>query len=130
MIASNRLGAAIAISSLSLAMFGCGGSGGSSASTAHNNAPVQVENSANDTDESVSTLTSIDALTISDYSLNKCIKNTGREFVEQISALVCNNKDIQFLDGIEQLTELKTLHLNFNKIQDITPLVNLKKLKN
>ena len=30
MIASNRLGAAIAISSLSLAMFGCGGSGGSS----------------------------------------------------------------------------------------------------
>lgn len=128
MIALNRLGTAIAISSLSLAMLGCGGSGGKSSFSANQNS-AQVESALTGDRNDVSLLTSVNTLSISDYSLDKCIKATGREFVEQISTLVCNNKGIQFLDGIEQLTELKILHLNFNKIEDITPLVALKQLQ-
>lgn len=128
MIALNRLGAAIAISSLSLAMLGCGGSAGnSSLSEDQNNS--QEESTLSGTSNDVSQLTPINTLSISDYSLDKCIKATGRAFVEEVNALICNNKGIQFLDGIEQLTELNTLHLNFNHIEDITPLVELKKLK-
>jgi Leucine-rich repeat (LRR) protein len=127
MIALNRLGTAIAISSLSLAMLGCGGAEKSAHSEGQNNS--QEESTLSGTSNDVSQLTPINTLSISDYSLDKCIKSTGREFVEEVSTLICNNKGIQFLDGIEQLTELNTLHLNFNHIEDITPLVELKKLK-
>jgi Leucine-rich repeat (LRR) protein len=124
MSAFNRLGTAIAISSLTLTMIGCSGQNNSSSA-----AKAITPASADSASQNTINLTPIDTLTISDYSLDLCIKNTGRKYIEEINALICNNKDIQFLDGIEQLTELKTLHLNFNNIEDINPLVELKKLK-
>lgn len=124
MSAINKLGTALAISTLTLAMFGCKGQNNSTYG------PQQVTPAAiNSTGQNLITLTPIDTLSITDYSLELCIKNTGRKYVEEISALACNSKGIQFLEGIEQLTELKSLHLNFNDIQDISPLVELKKLQ-
>ncbi len=121
--AINTLGTALAISSLTIAMYGCSGQNNSLS------APQTIKAaSAEQTDKNAIELTPIDSLTISDYSLEVCIKNTGRKYIEEINALICNNKGIQYLDGIEKLTELKTLHLNFNKIEDINPLVELKKL--
>jgi Leucine-rich repeat (LRR) protein len=105
-------------------MLGCGGSAGkSSLSEDQNNS--QTESTLSGTSNDLSQLTPINTLSVSDYSLDKCIKATGREFVEEISALSCNNKGIQSLEGIEQLSELKSLFLNYNEIQDITPLTEL-----
>jgi len=122
--AINTLGTVLAISSLSLAMFGCVDQNNSS-SAPKTVTPASLGNTSQNTIK----LTSIDTLSISDYSLDLCIKNTGRKYIEEITALICNNKGIQYLDGIEQLTELKTLHLNFNQIEDINPLNELTKLK-
>jgi Leucine-rich repeat (LRR) protein len=119
MNAFNRLGAAITISSLSLAMLGCGGS--SSSSLTEEKAQIQADISLQQTP--------LSTLSISDYALDKCIKETGREYIEDITTLVCNNKGIQILEGINDLTQLKSLHLSFNEINDITPLVELTKLK-
>jgi Leucine-rich repeat (LRR) protein len=121
--AIKKLGTALAISSLSLAMFGCSGQNNSSTAS-----QTVIPASLGNTNKTSIKLTSIDSLTISDYSLDLCIKNTGRKYIEEINALICNNKGIQHLDGIEQLTELKTLHLNFNQIEDINPLSGLKGL--
>lgn len=119
----NKLGSAIAISSLSLAMFGCQ-SQNSSSSAPQTVTPASIGNASQNKIE----LTSVESLTISDYSLDLCIKNTGRKYIEEINALICNNKGIHHLDGIEQLTELKSLHLNFNHIEDISPILELEKL--
>lgn len=125
-----RLSTAIAISSLSLAMLGCGGSSGKNRSNSVDQINPLAESALTETDVDISKLTPINTLSISDYSLDKCIKKTGRKFAEEITTLACNNKGIQALEGIEALTQLKSLHLSFNEIKDITPLVELKKLKN
>ena len=122
--AINTLGTVLAISSLSLAMFGCKDQNSSSASAPQSATSASIGSSNNN----VIKLTPINTLSITDYSLELCIKNTGREYIEEITALICNNKGIQYLDGIDQLSELKTLHLNFNKIEDISPLFELEKL--
>ena len=120
MSAINKLGTALAISSLSLAMFGCSGQNNSAAAP-QALAPASVSGSSQNTIK----LTSIDTLSIPDSALNACILNTGRQHIEDITALSCNNKGIQSLEGIEQLSELKSLFLNYNEIQDITPLTKL-----
>jgi Leucine-rich repeat (LRR) protein len=121
--AMNKLGAALAISSLSLAMFGCQNQNSSPS------APQTIKTASTEQpSKHAKELTPIDSLAVSDYSLNLCIKNTGRLYIEEINALICNNKGIQYLDGIEQLTELKSLHLNFNQIEDISPILELEKL--
>lgn len=121
--AINKFGTVLAISMLSLAMLGCSGQNNSSS------APKTVTPASINDSQNTIKLTSIDTLSISDYSLDLCIKNTGRKYIEEINALICNSKGIQHLDGIEQLTELKTLHLNFNQIKDINPLNELANLK-
>ena len=124
MSAINKLGTALAISTLTLAMFGCKGQSNSAS------APQTVTSaSISSTSQNSIKLTPIETLSISDYSLDLCIKDTGRKYIEEITTLVCNNKGIQFLEGIEALTQLKSLYLSFNEINDITPLVELKKLK-
>jgi Leucine-rich repeat (LRR) protein len=123
MNAINKLGTVLAISSLTLAMFGCKGQN-NSVSTPQTVTSASISSSNQNTIK----LTPINSLSITDYSLELCIKNTGREYIEEITALICNNKGIQYLDGIEQLSELKTLHLNFNQIYDINSLVELKNL--
>jgi Leucine-rich repeat (LRR) protein len=124
MSAINKLGTALAISTLTLAMFGCKGQSNSVS------APQTVTSaSISSTSQNSVKLTPIETLSISDYSLDLCIKNTGREYLEEITTLVCNNKGIQYLEGIEALTQLKSLYLSFNEINDITPLVGLKNLK-
>ncbi|MEH6465926.1 MAG: leucine-rich repeat domain-containing protein [Shewanella psychromarinicola] len=118
--AINTLGTVLAISSLSLAMFGCSGQN-NSASAPQTVTPASHGNTSQNTIE----LTSIDTLTISDESLDRCIKNTGRKYIEDINALSCNDQGIQSIEGIEQLTELRSLFLNYNEIQDLTPLTEL-----
>lgn len=124
MSAKKQLSAALAVTTLSLAMFGCSGQNNNSSSVQGNVTPASVDNSVHDTTE----LTPLADLSISDASLERCIQNTGRQFVEEITSLLCNNKGIQHLDGIEELTELRVLHLNFNQIEDINSLSQLSKL--
>jgi Leucine-rich repeat (LRR) protein len=120
MSAINKLGTALAISSLSLAMFGCSGQNNSS-SAPQTVTPASIGGSSQKTIE----LTNINTLSIQDQALSNCILNTSKLYVEEINALSCNNKGIQSLEGIEQLTELKSLFLNYNEIQDLTPLTEL-----
>ena len=118
--AINKLGTVIAISSLSLAMFGCVDQNNSSS------APQSVSSaSIGGSSQKTAQLTNINTLSISDQALNNCILNTGRLYIEEINALSCNNKGIQSLEGIEQLSELKSLFLNYNDIQDLYPLTEL-----
>jgi len=118
--AINTLGRVLAISSLSLAMFGCVDQNNSS-SAPQSVTPASIGGSSQHSIE----LTNINTLSIQDQALSNCILNTGRQYVEEINALSCNNKGIQSLEGIEQLTELKSLFLNYNEIQDLTPLTEL-----
>lgn len=69
------------------------------------------------------------SLSFADPALEACVLATKQEFIENISNLVCNNKGVVSLEGIEQLSELKTLFLSFNQIQNIDPLASLYKLK-
>ncbi len=117
--AINKLGTVLAISSLSIAMFGCVDQNNSS--SPQHATPASIGGSSKNSIE----LTSIDTLSIPDTALSNCIVNSGLLYIENINALSCNNKGIQSLDGIEQLTELKSLFLNHNEIQDLTPLKEL-----
>lgn len=123
MNALNRLGAAIAVGSLSLAMLGCNSGGSSSKSSSTDEvADVQALTAEK-------TSTPLSSLSFTDDSLALCIKSTGHQYIEDIVTLRCNNKGIRYLEGIEQLTKLKILHLSFNSIEDITQLVELKELE-
>ena len=73
-------------------------------------------------------LTPIETLNIADPALSKCIRNTRRLYIEDITALTCNNQGVQSVEGIEQLSALKTLFLSFNQIEDIDPLASLSSL--
>lgn len=117
---TNKLGTVLAISALSLSMFGCSGQNSTSS------APKEVTTPSVDSPNNTAIkLTSIDTLSIPDSALSTCILNTGRIYIEEINALSCNNKGIQSLEGIEQLSQLHSLFLNYNEIQDLTPLSEL-----
>ncbi|MFW6025859.1 MAG: leucine-rich repeat domain-containing protein [Candidatus Woesearchaeota archaeon] len=46
-----------------------------------------------------------------------------------MTELWANIKDIRSLEGIEHLVNLKKLYLSHNKIEDLSPLSKLEKLK-
>lgn len=124
MSTKSKLSTVIAVTMLSLSMFGCSGQNNNSPAS-QSVTPSSVDTSTNDPVQR----TPLENLSVSDEFLAQCIKNSGRNFIEEISSLLCNNKGIQHLDGIEELSELKVLHLNFNQIRDINPLGQLTKLK-
>lgn len=73
--------------------------------------------------------TSLSSLSFADPALEACVLATKQEFVENVHSLICNNKGIVSLEGIEELTELKTLFVSFNQIQNVDPISSLNKLK-
>lgn len=113
---------AVPIFALSQLLTGCfDSSSGGSGSTSQAN--------ATSTPQEAAPLTDITSLSFSDPALEACVKATSQQYAEKIESLVCNNKGIQHLDGIEELSELKTLFVSFNEISDITPVGELSKLK-
>src|SRR5690554_7028158 len=99
---------------------GCGGGGGSSASNT-------TEQKNNELPVAVNAVQSVDFSSISDENLANCIKEN--EITHSgVHVLVCADKDIQSLDGIEQLSNLRVVDLNQNKIRNIQPLAKLGRL--
>jgi hypothetical protein len=71
-------------------------------------------------------------VSFSDANLQACITEHAQtnDWVktEQVTSLVCHKRNIVTLDGIEQFTNLQSLNLTFNAIEDITPVSVLTKL--
>ena len=61
----------------------------------------------------------------SDTNFRACVEETEFTHIEQFKILVCTNKNIVDLAGIEQLTDLTTLTLDINNIVDFSPLAAL-----
>ncbi|MCJ8272171.1 MAG: hypothetical protein MJK04_22580, partial [Psychrosphaera sp.] len=74
----------------------------------------------------------IDDVSFSDSNLQACITEQAQANswvnTEQVTSLLCHQRNIVTLDGIEQLTNLKSLNLILNHIEDISPLAGLTKL--
>ncbi|MEL6321826.1 MAG: leucine-rich repeat domain-containing protein, partial [Cyanobacteria bacterium J06626_14] len=65
---------------------------------------------------------------IHDNNLAEAIARTGKSDVGEIQELNARRLGIRSLKGIEQLSNLRKLHLGHNKIGDIAPLCSLEKL--
>ena len=52
-----------------------------------------------------------------------------RSKLKNITEVTLIDKKIEYIDGVENLTELKTLNLISNSIEDITPISKLKNLE-
>lgn len=63
-----------------------------------------------------------------DPALRACARETGYTHVEQFKSLLCYSKGITRLNGIEQLTELNYLGVDYNQISDFSPLQTLSQL--
>ncbi|MGV6853227.1 MAG: hypothetical protein ACWA5R_13770 [bacterium] len=85
---------------------------------------------------------SLDQLDIKDPNLEKCIRQAaqfrsqihplssgGIDNVNELTQLDCYAQNIQRLDGIAALVNLKRVDFSDNKIQSISPLKSLKKLE-
>lgn len=83
-------------------------------------------------DSTTKNYTPVDQLIFADTALAACINtevtNKGYRFAYEIEELSCNNAGIISLAGIEALSSLKIINLNFNQIWDITPLAGLSEL--
>jgi len=64
-----------------------------------------------------------------DYRLRGCAISKGGTQIKMFKKLVCPNKDIQSIFGINVLINLDYLDLRGNKIKDIHPLATLTSLK-
>lgn len=77
------------------------------------------------------------AVNISDPNLESLIRQTidhptgalTKQIVLSITALDAREKEITSLDGIEALSNLETLRIDSNRLNDIRPLARLKKLE-
>lgn len=63
-----------------------------------------------------------------DTALRSCAQETGFTHIEQFKSLLCYDRGITRLNGIQQLTELNYLGVDYNLINDFSPLQNLEKL--
>lgn len=70
---------------------------------------------------------SVDFTKITDARLANCVKENG---IKDTGAqtLICADKDIEILDGIEQFANLRVANLSQNKIQNTQPLSKLSRL--
>src|SRR5690554_6610945 len=98
---------------------GCGGGGTS--------ATITTEQKSIYLPFAVNSVQSVDISSISDENLANCIKEN--EITHSgVQVLVCADKDIQSLDGIEQLSNLRVVNLSQNNIRTIQSLAKLKRL--
>jgi Leucine-rich repeat (LRR) protein len=93
--------------------------------------------------ERISTMKrSVEDLNIKDSSLRGCIENQardrasvdprstgGRYIASELDTLTCPGLGIKKLDGLEGMTQLKSLSLFHNEITDLEPLSKLHKLE-
>lgn len=70
---------------------------------------------------------SVNFASIQDENLANCVKENG---IKDTGAqtLICADKDIEILDGIEQFANLRVANLSQNKIQNTQPLSKLSRL--
>lgn len=73
------------------------------------------------------TIQDIDFSRIADENLISCIKKNGITD-SGAQTLICSGKNIQSLDGIEQISNLRVISLNQNQIQNTEPLSKLSRL--
>src|SRR5690554_4069679 len=105
----------------SVIITGCGG-GSSANNSAQQDSPV-----LSDELPVAITYEKINFSAITDENLANCIKENEITHTG-VQVLVCADKDIQSLDGIEQLSNLRVVDLNQNKIRNIQPLAKLGRL--
>lgn len=70
----------------------------------------------------------VDYSKFTDSKLKACAEETGYTHIEQFQSLLCYDKEIRSLRGIEQLTELTYLGVDYNQITNFSPLASLEKL--
>ena len=70
----------------------------------------------------------IDYSLIEDANLRACLQETGFTHVEQFVAIYCLERDIRRLEGIEQFTDVQSVSLDYNRVEDLTPLTALPRL--
>jgi len=63
-----------------------------------------------------------------DTALRACARETGYTHIEQFKTLICYEKGITRLQGIQQLTELTYIGVDYNRISDFSPIQALDKL--
>lgn len=70
----------------------------------------------------------IDYRRIVDNQLRACLQSTGFTHVAQFTAIYCVDQGVVRLDGIEQFTEVQSVSLDLNRVQDLAPLTVLPRL--
>ncbi len=70
----------------------------------------------------------VDYRLFTDRAFRDCAQANDFTHIEQFNALVCTDMDIQSIQGIEQLTELKIVTLDINDISNLSPLAGLDKV--
>lgn len=63
-----------------------------------------------------------------DAALRSCAQDTGFTHIEQFDSLICYGKGIRSLSGIEQLSGLTYVGMDYNQIDDFAPLTALENL--
>lgn len=70
---------------------------------------------------------------VADQALKNCLRQTIADNnitrVEQLTRLVCRHAGVGSLEGLETFVELEELDLSHNRLRDLKPLQNLKKLR-
>lgn len=96
---------------------GCGGSSANNSS----------DQKSSDLPVAVTTFQSVDFSKVTDENLVNCINENGITHTG-VQTLICADKNIQSLDGIEQFSNLRVINLSQNKIKNTQPLAQLKRL--
>lgn len=60
--------------------------------------------------------------------VNIAMQQQNTQNAETLSVLSCGNSEVDTLDNIEQLSQLRFLDLNNNSIRDLSPLLGLRSL--
>lgn len=65
---------------------------------------------------------------VEDAALRACLEDTGFTHIEQFTAIYCVEHGIESLAGIEQFVAAQSASLDFNRIDDLSPLTALPSL--
>lgn len=70
----------------------------------------------------------IDYSAITDRNLRACLEETGFTHVAQFVAIYCVERGVRRLEGIGQFHAVQSVSLDFNPLEDLTPLTQLPRL--
>ncbi|MCG8671257.1 MAG: hypothetical protein MI867_17760 [Pseudomonadales bacterium] len=63
-----------------------------------------------------------------DTNFRACLEEAGYTHIEQFISVVCTDRNINSIAGIEQLTDAQVVTLDLNNISDLSPLAGLNKV--